>query len=74
MLIYSWSSNMSKISFKKSFGEVYFFFQILAEIEMWWTENQLFGRHFETVQIFILFYFILFYLTLFYFILFYYFI
>ena len=31
------------------------FFQILAEIEMMRNENRLFGRHFETVQIFIFF-------------------
>ena len=27
-------------------------FQFSAEIEMTWNENRLFGRHFETVQIF----------------------
>ena len=30
-------------------------FQIFAEIEMTWNENRLFGRHFETVQIFYIF-------------------
>ena len=45
--MYSWSPNLSQISLKNSFGKVVF--QILAEIE-----NRLFGRHFETVQIFYL--------------------
>ena len=31
-------------------------FQILAEIEMTRNENRLFGRHFETVQIFFYFF------------------
>ena len=31
-------------------------FQILAEIEMTQNENRLFGRHFETVQIFYIFF------------------
>ena len=48
--MYSWSPNLSQISLKNSFGKVVF--QILAEIEMTWNENRLFGRHFETVQIF----------------------
>ena len=30
-------------------------YQILAEIEMTQIENRLFGRHFETVQIFYIF-------------------
>ena len=34
----------------------FFFFQILAEIEMTRNENRLFGRHFETVQIFYFFF------------------
>ena len=40
---------------KNSFGKVVF--QILAEIEMTRYENRLFGRHFETVQIFYVFFF-----------------
>ena len=44
--MYSWSPNLSQISLKNSFGKVVF--QILAEIEMSWNENRLFGRHFET--------------------------
>ena len=52
--MYSWSPNLSQISLKNSFGNV--FFQILAEIEMMWNENRLFGRHFETVQIFYIFF------------------
>ena len=51
--MYSWSPNLSQISLKKSFGKVVF--QILAEIEMLRNENRLFGRHFETVQIFYFF-------------------
>ena len=47
--MYSWSPNLSQISLKNSFGKVVF--QILAEIEMTRNENQLFGCHFETVQI-----------------------
>ena len=40
---------------ENSFGKV--FFQILAEIEMTARkENRLFGRHFETVQIFYIFF------------------
>ena len=31
-------------------------FQILAEIEMMRNENRLFGRHFEAVQIFYIFF------------------
>ena len=53
MLMYSWSPNLSQISLKNSFGKVVF--QILAEIEMTRNENRLFGRHFETVQIFYIF-------------------
>ena len=51
--MYSWSPNLSQISLKNSTGKVVF--QILAEIEMTWNENRLFGRHFETVQIFYIF-------------------
>ena len=39
---------LSQISLKNSFGKVVF--QILAKIEMMRNKNQLFGRHFETVQ------------------------
>ena len=53
-LMYSWSPNLSQISLKNSFGKVVF--QILAEIEMMRNENRLFGRHFETVQIFYIFF------------------
>ena len=52
--MYSWSPNLSQISLKNSFGKV--FYQILAEIEMRRNENRLFGRHFETVQIFYIFF------------------
>ena len=52
--MYSWSPNLSQISLKNSFGKVVF--QILAEIEMTRNENQLFGRHFEMVQIFYIFF------------------
>ena len=52
--MYSWSPNLSQISWKNSFGKVVF--QILAEIEMTQNENRLFGRHFETVQIFYIFF------------------
>ena len=48
--MYSWSSNLSQISLKNSFGKVVF--QILAEIEMSQNENRLFGPHFEMVHIF----------------------
>ena len=48
--MYSWSHNLSQISLKNSFGKVVF--QILAEMEMKRNKNWLFGRHFETVQIF----------------------
>ena len=48
--MYLCSPNLSQISLKNSFGKVVF--QILAEIEMTRNENRLFGRHFETVQIF----------------------
>ena len=51
--MYSWSSNLSQISLKNSFGKVVF--QILAEIEMLRNENRLFGRHFETVHLFYIF-------------------
>ena len=59
------------MSLKNSFGKVVF--KILAKMEMTRNKNKnrLFGRHFETVQYFILFYFILFCFILFYFILFY---
>ena len=46
--MYSCSPTLSQISLKNSFGKVVF--QILAKIEMTRNKNQLFGRHFETVQ------------------------
>ena len=52
--MYSWSSYLSQISLKNFFGKVVF--QILAQIEMTRNENRLFGRHFETVQIFYIFF------------------
>ena len=52
--MYSWSPNLSQISLKNSFGKVVF--QILAEIKMTRNENRLFGRHFEMVQIFYIFF------------------
>ena len=52
--MFSWSPNLSHISLKNSFGKVVF--QILAEIEMMRNENRLFGCHFETVQIFYIFF------------------
>ena len=52
--MYLWFPNLSQISLKTSFGKVVF--QILAEIEMTRNENRLFGRHFETVQIFYFFF------------------
>ena len=54
MLMYSLSPNLSQISLKNFFGKV--FFQILAEIKMMRNENRLFGSHFETVQIFYIFF------------------
>ena len=55
MLLYSWSPTLSQISLENFFGKVVF--QIFAEIEMTRNENRLFGRHFETVQIFNIFFF-----------------
>ena len=52
--MYSWSPYLSQMSLKISPGKVVF--QILAEIEMTRNENRLFGRHFETVQIFCIFF------------------
>ena len=46
--MYLSSSSLSQISLNNSFGKVVF--QILAKIEMTRNKNQLFGRHFETVQ------------------------
>ena len=51
--MYPWSPNLSQISLKNSFGKVVF--QILDEIEMTRNENRLFGRHYQTVQIFYFF-------------------
>ena len=53
--MYPWSPNLSQISSKNSFGEVVF--QILAEIEMFRNELWLFGRHFETVHLFFIYFF-----------------
>ena len=52
--MYSSSPNLSQISLKNSFRKVVF--QIFVEIEMTRNENRLFGRHFETVQIFYIFF------------------
>ena len=52
--MYSWSPNLSQISLKNSFGKM--FFQIFAKIEMTQNKNRLFGRHFETVQMFYIFF------------------
>ena len=46
--MHSCSPTLRQISLKNSFGKV--IFQILAKIEMTRNKNQLFGRHFETVQ------------------------
>ena len=53
--MYSCSPTLSQISLKNSFGKVVF--QILAKIKMMRSKNQLFGRHFETVQHFQFFFF-----------------
>ena len=52
--MYSYSPTLSQISLKNSFGKVVF--QILAKIEMTRNKNRLFGRHFETVQHFHIFF------------------
>ena len=52
--MYSYSPTLSQISLKNSYGKVVF--QILAKIEMMRNKNRLFGRHFETVQHFQLFF------------------
>ena len=49
--MYSCSPTLSQISLKNSFGKV--FFQIF---EMTRNKNQLFGRHFESVQRFQIFF------------------
>ena len=54
MLIYSYSPSLSQISLKNSFGEMVF--QNLAKIKMTRNKNRLFGRHFETVQHFEIFF------------------
>ena len=54
MLIYSYSPSLSQISLKNSFGKMVF--QNLAKIEMTRNKNRLFGRHFETVQHFEIFF------------------
>ena len=52
--MYSCSLTLSQISLKNSFGKVVF--QIFAKIEMTRNKNWLFGRHFETVQHFQIFF------------------
>ena len=52
--MYSHSPTLSQISLKKFFGKVVF--QILAKMEMSRNKNRLFGRHFETVQHFQIFF------------------
>ena len=52
--MYSCSPTLSQISLKNSFGKVVF--QILAKIKMTRNKNRLFGRHFETVQHFQIFF------------------
>ena len=52
--MYSCFPTLSQISLKNSFGKVVF--QILAKIEMTQNKNRLFGRHFETVQHFQIFF------------------
>ena len=50
-------SKLSQISLKNSSGKAKkCFFQILAEVEMTQNENQLFGHHFESVQMFDIFF------------------
>ena len=53
--MYAFSPTLSQISLKNSFGQVVF--QILAKIEMTQIKNLLFGRHFEAVQHFHIFFF-----------------
>ena len=52
--MYSCSPTLSQISWKNSSGKVVF--QILAKIEMTRNKNRLFGRHFDTVQNFQIFF------------------
>ena len=52
--MYSCSPTLSHISLKNSFGKVVF--QILVKIEMTRNKNRLFGRHFETVKHFQIFF------------------
>ena len=52
--MYSCSPTLSQILLTNSFGKV--LFQILAKIEKTRNKNRLFGRHFETVQHFQLFF------------------
>ena len=52
--MYSYSPTLSQISLKNSFWKVVF--QVLAKIEMTRNKNRLFGRHFETVQHFQIFF------------------
>ena len=46
--MYSWSPSLSQILIEKL--KVSFFFQILVKPLFSWSENLVFGRHFETVQ------------------------
>ena len=50
--MYSCCLTISQNSLKNLFGKVFFFFffQILAQIKMTHIKNQLFDRHYETVQ------------------------
>ena len=54
MQIYLYSPSLSQISLKNSFRKEVF--QNLAKIEMTRNKNRLFGRHFETVQHFRIFF------------------
>ena len=54
MLIYSYSPSLSQISLKNVFEKMVF--QNLAKIEMTQNKNRLFGRHYETVQHFEIFF------------------
>ena len=52
--MYSCSPTLSQILLTNSFEKVVF--QILVKIEMMRNKNRLFGRHFETVQHFQIFF------------------
>ena len=57
--IYSCSSTLSQISLKASFGKMFFFFffSSFGQNRNDANKNQLFGRHFETVHCFKVFFF-----------------